>query len=183
VRKMETESINISSLGERLHESLKELIQLHRQLHEVIKNENDSISNADIKGTYDATASKEAFVHLIYQADLSRQSIVQAIIHDEGIETKNPSLRDLIIHFQGKDATLSNKLQSDFNMLMILVDRIKKQNELNGKLVSESLKHISNMKKNIFGETTHQARTYNQQGQKNEGSAKEHGPRLVSREA
>jgi flagellar biosynthesis/type III secretory pathway chaperone len=180
---MKSEPVKINCLGEKLHDSLKELIQFHRQLHDIVKNENEAISTADTKGTYDASAAKEALVHLIYQTELSRQSIVQAIIHDENIESKNPSLRDLIIHFQSKNPELSNRLQSDFNMLMVLVDRIKKLNELNGKLVAESLRHISNMKKNIFGETTHQARTYNQQGQKNEGSAKDHGPRLISREA
>jgi len=179
---MEFEKKVNNILADKLHESLKELIRLHRQLHEVVKAENEAISNADIKGTYDATASKEALIHLIHQTELSRQSVVQAIVHEENFQGRSPSLRELVIHFEGRDFELSNKLQADLNMLVILVDRIKKQNELNGKLVAESLRHINNMKKNIFGETTHQAKTYNQQGQKNQGSVSEHGPRLISRE-
>jgi hypothetical protein len=62
------------------------------------------------------------------------------------------------------------------------VDRIKTQNDSNAKLIDSSLKHVHNMKKNIFGETNPQSRTYNQQGQRNPGSANAHGPRMISKE-
>ena len=166
----------------KLHEILQELIGLHRQLYEVVKTENDAIANADVKGTYDAAAAKEALIHWIHQSEMSRQAIVHALAYEEKLENKTPSLRQIIIHYQIIKPELSAQLQTDLSSLLVLVDRIKKQNELNGKLVEASLKHIQNMKKNIFGETTHQGRTYNQQGQKNTASASEHGPRLISRE-
>lgn len=169
-------------LTEKLHQSLQDLIGLHRQLHEVVKSENDAISNADVKATYEAAAAKEALIHWIHQSEMNRQTVVYTIAQEEGLESNSPTLRELILHFQPRDMDASNTLQSDLNMLVLLVERIKKQNELNGKLVAASLKHIDNMKKNIFGETTHQARTYNQLGQKNTASANEHGPRLISRE-
>lgn len=167
---------------EKLHQSLQELIGLHRQLYEVIKNENEAITNADVKATYDAAAAKEALIHWIHQSEMSRQAVLYTLCKEEGLENENPSLRDLIVFYSGRDNEISNKFQTDFNTLIVLVERIKKQNELNGRLVEASLKHIHNMKKNIFGETTHQARTYNQYGQKNAASTNEHGPRLVSKE-
>ena len=179
---MEIEKIPSKKLSEKLHESLQELIGLHRQLYEVVKNENTAISSADINGTYEAAAAKGALIHWIHQSEMSRQSVVYALAQEESLESKTPSLRELILHFQSRDIETSNRLQSDLSILILLVERIKKQNELNGNLVSASLKHIDNMKKNIFGETTHQARTYNQQGQKNTASSSEHGPRLISRE-
>ena len=179
---MEIEKNLPEKLTDKLHQSLQDLIGLHRQLNEVVKSESAAITNADIKGTYEAAAAKEALIHWIYQAELSRQSVVYAIAQEENLETQTPSLRELILHFQSRDMETSNRLQSDFSVLVLLVERIKKQNEVNGNLVSVSLKHIDNMKKNIFGETTHQARTYNQQGKKNAASANEHGPRLISRE-
>lgn len=169
-------------ITDKLHDSLHELINLHRQLHEVVKSENEAIVNADVKATYEAAAAKEALIHWIHQAEMSRQTVVYAIAQEENLETQTPSLRELILHFQSKDPEVSSRFQSDLNMLVLLVERIKKQNEANGKLIATSLQHINNMKKNIFGETTHQARTYNQQGQKNTASANEHGPRLISRE-
>jgi predicted phage tail protein len=168
--------------AELLHGSLQELIGLHRQLYETVKAENEAITNADLKLTYDAAASKEALIHWIHNAEMSRQAIVYALLTEEGITTKNPSLRELILHYQSSNAELSNKLQGDLSALMVLVERIKKQNEANARLVESSLKHVNNMKKNIFGETTHQARTYNQQGQRNQGSANAQGPRLISKE-
>ena len=179
---MEIEKITTQSLSEKLHESLQELIGLHRQLNEVVKSENTAISNADIKGTYEAAAAKGALIHWIHQAEMSRQSVVYALAQEQNLETQTPSLRELILHFQSRDMETSNRLQSDLSVLIMLVERIKKQNALNGDLVAASLKHIDNMKKNIFGETTHQARTYNQQGQKNTATSNEHGPRLISRE-
>jgi len=170
------------SLQEKLHASLQELIGLHRQLYEVIKAENDAISNADLKATYDAVAAKEALVHWIHRAEMSRHAVTYTLAQSENLETQSPTLKELILHFQASNPDLSNRLQVDLNSLVVLVERIKKQNELNGRLVESSLKHVNNMKKNIFGETTHQGRTYNQQGQKNAGSSNEHGPRLVSKE-
>jgi flagellar biosynthesis/type III secretory pathway chaperone len=180
--KMEIEKKLPEKLSDKLHQSLHDLIGLHRQLYDVVKSENDAIANADVKATYEAAAAKEALIHWIHQAEMSRQSVVFAISQQENFETKTPSLRELILHFQASDIEASNRLQSDLNVLVLLVERIKKQNEANGSLVAASLKHIDNMKRNIFGETTHQARTYNQQGQKNTASANEHGPRLISRE-
>lgn len=179
---MEAEKKLSEKLTDKLHDSLHELIGLHRQLHDVVKAENEAISNADIKATYEAAATKEALIHWIHQAEMSRQTVVYAIAQEENLESQTPSLRELILHFQAKDADASTRLQSDLNILVLLVERIKKQNEANGNLIAASLQHINNMKKNIFGETTHQGRTYNQQGQKNAASANEHGPRLISRE-
>ena len=169
-------------ISERLHESLQELIGLHRQLYETVKTEHEAITNADLKLTYDAAANKEALVHWINQSELSRQAIVYTLAQAEGINPATPSLREIIIHFQGKNLELSNKLQTDLTTLIVLVDRVKKQNEINGKLLEASLRHVNAMKRNIFGETTHQAKTYNQQGLKNQGSANAHGPRLISKE-
>ncbi len=170
------------SLGHRLHESLQGLIGLHRQLYETVKAENEAITNADVTATYETTANKETLVHTIRQAEMSRQAIASAIHLEAGLSTGSPSLKEIILHYQGSDLLLSERLQSDLSALLILVERIKSQNSMNGKLVESSLRHINNMKSNIFGETTHQAKTYNQMGQKNQAAPNSHGPRLISKE-
>ncbi len=164
---------------EKLHTSLQELIGLHRQLYEVVKVENESLTNADVKATYEAATAKEALVHWIYQTEMSRQAITYALSQSENLQS--PTLKELILHYQAKDAEYANQLQLDLSSLTILIERIQKQNRLNGSLVESSLKHIHNMKKNIFGEVN-PAKTYNQQGQKNQVSAGSGGPRLVSKE-
>jgi flagellar biosynthesis/type III secretory pathway chaperone len=179
---MELEKNTSVKLSDKLHESLMELIRLHRQLYDVVKNENEAISNADSRATYEATAAKEALIHLIHQSEMNRQSVVHAIAFEYNLSNQNPTLKELIIHFETESFETSTRLQADLNMLIVLVERIKKQNEVNGRLVAESLKHINNMKKNIFGETSNKAGTYNQSGRQNAGSVNEHGPRLISRE-
>ncbi len=169
--------------GERLHESLQNLIGLHRQLYEIVKSEHEAITQADTKATYEAVANKEALIHWIYQAEQERQAITVELKQSEGIEDSNArTLKEIILHYQVKEPALSNRLQSDLSALVILVERVKKQNQMNGSLIDHSLKHINNMKGNIFGETTHQGKTYNQMGQKNQAGGNAHGPRLISKE-
>jgi flagellar biosynthesis/type III secretory pathway chaperone len=169
------------TISAKLHEALQDLIGLHRQLYEVVKQENEALTNADVKGTYEAAASKEALIHWIHQSEMSRQAVVFALAKEEELSSPTPSLREVILHFQSKSPEISNQLQVDLTSLSVLVERIQKQNRLNGSLVEESLKHIHNMKRNIFGEVS-PAKTYNQQGQKNQVSAGAGGPRLISKE-
>ena len=180
---MEKEQQGNENLGERLHGSLQELIGLHRQLLEVVKTEYEAITQADLKATYEAVTNKEALIHWIHREELNRQAITQAIRIEEGIPSDHqPTLKELIVRTQARDTDLSSRLQGDLQALIVLVERIKKQNDLNGTLVTQSLGHINNMKSNIFGETTHQGKTYNQMGQKNQANSNAHGPRLISKE-
>ncbi len=179
---MENRTEKNQNNGAGLHETLQELIGLHRQLYEVVKSENAAITQADVKATYEATSAKEALIHWIHQAELSRQAIVRNWCDAEQIPPADATLRNLILRVQGRDSALADRLQVDLTTLLVLVERIKKQNELNGSLVNESLRHIQNMKQNIFGETNPKAATYNQSGQRNAGSTNAHGPRLISKE-
>jgi hypothetical protein len=180
---MEKEQDQKTNPGDRLHESLQNLIGLHRQLYEIVKHEHEAIVQADTKATYEALANKEALIHWIHQAEMERQAITLELKDSEGFaEATNPSLKELILHYQVKQPELTSRLQSDLSALVILVERVKKQNQLNGSLIDQSLKHINNMKGNIFGETTHQGKTYNQMGQKNQAGGTPHGPRLISKE-
>jgi flagellar biosynthesis/type III secretory pathway chaperone len=180
---MENERDSKNSPGDRLHESLQNLIGLHRQLYEIVKQEHEAITQADTKGTYEAVANKEALIHWIHQAELERQAITLEL---EDLEPANGgnsvTLKEVILHFQVSRPDLSAKLQSDLSALVVLVERVKRQNQINGNLIDQSLKHINNMKGNIFGETTHQGKTYNQMGQKNQAGGTPHGPRLISKE-
>lgn len=180
---MKMEQDQITNPGERLHQALQGLIGLHRQLYEIVKAEHEAITQADTKATYEAVANKEALIHWIHQAELERQAISFELNSHEALDAgQSPSLKELILHYQSTNPGLSARLQSDLNALVILVERVKKQNEINGTLIEQSLKHINNMKGNIFGETTHQGKTYNQMGQKNQNAGSAHGPRLISKE-
>jgi len=180
---MEKQNEGIANPGDQLHECLQELIGLHRQLYEVVKTEHEAVTQADTKATYEAVANKEALIHWIHGEELNRQAVARRIRDDEGIPGEHaPTLKEIIVCFQSRDPGLAQRLQSDLQTLVVLVERIKKQNSLNDALIAESLGHINNMKANIFGETTHQGRTYNQQGQKNQANSNAHGPRLISKE-
>lgn len=102
---------SLQNLGEILHESLQDLIGLHKQLLEVVKQEAEAITSADVKNTFEATSSKEALIHWIHRSEQSRQVIAHSIA--EQIKLENPSLRQIIAHYQIDYPTLSQQLQTD----------------------------------------------------------------------
>jgi hypothetical protein len=165
-----------------LHQSLQELIGLHRQLLEVVKLENEALVQADSKALFDVTASKEALIHWISQAEQYRQSIVYKMSESNEISKPGESLRAIILSYQSKNPEISKQLQTDLNALLVLVERIKTQNGYNEKLIGHSIKHVDAMRKNIFGEAQVESKTYNKAGQKNQPQAGSSGPRIISKE-
>ena len=177
---MDEQNLGTAATGQSLHEALQDLIGLHKQLLEVVKVEGDAVTQADVKLTFDATSNKEALIHWIHRSEQNRQVITYSLAED--LNLANPSLKELIMYYQSVDAPLSAQLQTDLNVLMILVERIQSQNRINAGIVERSLKHVNDMRKNIFGEVNPQNKTYNQQGQKNQASPGSSGPRLISKE-
>jgi len=127
-----------------LHESLQELIGLHHQLWESVRLENEALSLADVKRTYEATSSKEALIHWIIQAETDRIRVVERLASKMNLTA--PSLKEIIYALEGsKDSNenqLAQQLNKDLNTLVILVERIKKQNASNLVLVEASLKNV-----------------------------------------
>jgi len=143
-----------------LHQSLQDLIGLHRQL---------------------LAESKEALLNWIMQSENQRQQVVRKLSDQLSLDSKT-TLKQMILHFQSANPSLSAQLQTDLNALVVLVERIQLQNSQNAKLIAKSLEHVDAMRKNIFGEAQVESKTYNKSGQKNQPERGSTGPRMISRE-
>lgn len=186
IRNQQNESANTiaqngSVIQHPLHQSLQDLIGLHRQLLDVVRQENEAVLNADSKTLFEVTASKEALLHWIMQSENQRQLVVQRLSDQLSLDSKT-TLKQMILHFQSVNPVLSSQLQTDLNALVVLVERIQLQNSQNAKLIAKSLEHVDAMRKNIFGEAQVESKTYNKSGQKNQPERGSTGPRMISRE-
>lgn len=164
-----------------LHSVLQELIGLHRQLLDVVRQENEALVQADTKATFEAVATKEALLHWIQQAERNRQSAVYRLAQNQGKINVQSSLREIINSYQKDHAEFARALESDLSALVVLVDRVQKQNRTNASLVEQSIKHVTQMRNNILKETPEQGKTYTAQGQASVAGAGH--SKLVSREA
>ncbi|HAR44565.1 MAG TPA: hypothetical protein DCS07_18350 [Bdellovibrionales bacterium] len=90
------------------------------------------------------------------------------------------SISQVIIAIQSDDPRGAEQFRTANNVLTILVQRIKEQNDSNRALVERSLEHVHVMKRNILGESVPKSNTYLQNGQKSNPVA---GARLISKEA
>lgn len=168
-----------SGLGA-VHNSLQELIGLHRQLLDIVRQENAALVQADTKNTFEVVAAKEALLHWIHQAETNRQSTVFQLAERDGLIDTQSTLREVINSYQKSHSDEAKSLELDLSTLQVLVERIQKQNKLNEQIVEQSLKHLNQMKKNVLNETHQQPTTYTSQGQAQ--STKSQQSRLVSKE-
>ena len=171
---------NLEKIFLQIHETLQRLTGLHRQLMDTVRMEREALLAADLKGIEDATLAKQTLIEAIRRSESDRISATGEL----ALLWKKP-LRDLtlpviVTQIQTSHPKISEQLRSAYNALTILIKRISEQNQDNLALVQNSLAHIHEMKKNILGETTPKANTYNTKGQKAMGPG---GARLISKEA
>lgn len=160
--------------------ALQRLTGLHRQLMDTVRLEREALVAADLRGIEDATLAKQALIEAIRQAENERIRITAELALLWRKPLRDLTLPVIVTQIQTAYPKLSEQLRSAYNALTILIKRISDQNQDNLSLVQKSLAHINEMKKNVLGETTPKANTYNPKGQRASGLS---GARLISREA
>ena len=163
-----------------IHESLQELIGLHRQLLDTVRLEKDALVSADVKSIQDVTVAKESLIAAIQQAELFRFRRVAELAAAWLRPMSEMTLSKIAIEVQRTDLAAADLLRSSLTTLTLLVERIAEQNGENRTLVESSLQHVSNMKANVLGESDRASSTYAQDGQRTGPSGRS---RLISREA
>ena len=163
-----------------IYQTLQKLVGFHRQLLEIVRLERDALLNADLKVIQDCTFAKEGLIETIRQAEAERIKHVTELAMMWKKPLRDLTITNIAIEIQGRDLKAADQLRSAHTALTVILQRITEQNRANGELVERSLKLVEQMKKNVLGEATPKANTYNPQGQKSSGAP---GARLFSREA
>ncbi len=167
---------------QKLHELLQELIGLHSDLLEQVKKEAVALAEADLKVLNETALAKEALIHWIRRTENFRQAVSLDVARELDLQGVSPSLRQIILASQQKHPVQSEALQTDLNVLMHLVQRVRDQNIQNEKIIEQGLRHIMKMRENIMDEVQ-PVKTYNPQGTKNVSNAGQSPPRMISKEA
>lgn len=160
--------------------SLQKLVGVYRQLLEVVRAEKEALVSAELRAIQEVTARKQALLETIRQEETARLKLVTEFAMKWKTPIKEITASALAIQIQAQDMKLADQLRSVSNTLSVMIKRAADQNEENKLLVQKSLEHIGAMKRNVLGESTAKANTYNPQGQKSRGAG---GSRFVSKEA
>jgi flagellar biosynthesis/type III secretory pathway chaperone len=160
--------------------SLQKLVGVYRQLLEVVRTEKETLVSADLRAIQEITSRKQALLETIRQEETARLKLVAELAMKWKTPAKEITASALAVQIQGQDLKTADQLRSVSNALTVLIKRAAEQNEENKSLVQKSLEHICAMKRNVLGESTEKANTYNPQGQKSRGAG---GSRFVSKEA
>jgi len=163
-----------------IYQALQKLIGLHRQLLDTVRREHDALVQASIKDIQDATCAKRALIEAIQQTETVRlkHTVTLSMLWRKSL--RELSISQIIIAIQGVDSKGAEQFRTANNVLTVLVQRIKEQNNSNRALVERSLKHVHVMKRNVLGESVPKSNTYMQNGQKSNPVS---GARLISKEA
>jgi hypothetical protein len=163
-----------------IYQAIQKLIGLHRQLLDVVRNERETLIEANVKAIEEITSIKQGLIGEIRAVEAERMRATAELARLWRREPIELTLGNLIIIVQGRDLKLAEQLRTSLNAITILIERITEQNESNRALVERSLEHVHEMKKNILGESVPKSTTYTQQGQKTPGMQ---GARIISKEA
>ena len=164
-----------------LIQALRRLIGHHRLLLEAVRAEKEALVQADLKAIHESTGNKEAVLGSILQVERERTAIIDELALQWRIPFAELSLSKVIEKVQGTDLPSADQLRGLQNTLTVLIKRIREQNSENQALVEESLKHITEMKRNVLGEASPQASAYTRRGARKGAASGE--ARLIQREA
>lgn len=164
----------------KLQESLSHLIGLHRQLLETLRQERDALVDANKSVIEECAFAKDACLQAIAQSEKDRAEIVAQL----AVEWKRPisqmTLSYILTETEPSQPAQATALRSQLNALVVLVERVKEQNQYNGALIERALENIEAMKANVFQNEAPQTQTYNSQGSRAQAPSQS---RLISQEA
>jgi flagellar biosynthesis/type III secretory pathway chaperone len=122
--------------------TLEKLEKMHRSLLEIALSKTEVVKANDISQLDSILKTEQAHVAAIETLELQRQTQVKQYLTGKGlIASDKPSMLDLIAAAQNE--SILYKLEEVRDRLLEVVQKLKAQNELNQKLVFQSLQFIN----------------------------------------
>lgn len=170
---------HVLGVSRKLYETLQKMVGLHRQLHDLCKQEREALVNADLKAIQEHTTAKALVVEAIKGRELERIRLSSEIAMEWKRPLQEMTLSTIIAELETSDPRLAETIRSSFNALRILIERTRVLNDSNKGLIERSLEHVHSMKRNVLGEAVPRSSTYGSQGQSLPQTG---GARLLSKE-
>lgn len=122
--------------------TLEKIEKMHRSLLEIALSKTEFVKASDIAQLDSILKTEQAHVAAIETLELQRQTQVKQYLTSKGVTpSNNPTMLELIDAAQNE--TTLNKLEEIRDRLLEVVQKLKAQNDLNQKLVFQSLQFIN----------------------------------------
>ncbi len=165
-----------------LQKNLHDLLGLHRQLLEIVRQERQALIDVDIDEIQNFTYSKEAIIETIKHTESERLKIITGFSLSLKIPVKELSLSKIIITIQSNYPEQAERLRGSLAALSVLVERVATQNKSNNQLLNTALEHVRVMKSNVLGERNAKSSVYTAKGKKSM-SVRSENNNFISKEA
>jgi flagellar biosynthesis/type III secretory pathway chaperone len=150
----------------KLISSLEILAGQYKDLLELLRREKDLLIGSDYEKLILLTKEKEMLLSRIRAADMARERYAQEMKIILGLESSQPRLIEIIEKLQGRD---KDRLQSLYQMLVLLVERAQSLNRENEVFARSGLDMIDGAFRNLK-ETLNPQKTYGRNKQLKAGS-------------
>ncbi|TYR76045.1 flagellar protein FlgN [Rossellomorea vietnamensis] len=126
--------------AEQLLSTLEKIYTLHRSLYDLSLEKTDFIKKGDTEALNDFIKKEQNHISAINTLEMQRQKLAAEFLLQKGIHTESPSLAQVIEH---ADEAVQKEFKEKKKELLELTVKLKNQNELNQKLVYQSLQFVN----------------------------------------
>lgn len=147
---------------------LKREIEIYGKLLKISKDKTEIIAKEKVTELENITKLEQTFVSDIGKLETQRDEIVRNLSNDIGINASDVTISSLIKHL---DLEKAQKLEFCKNKLLEIINEIKTVNDLNSKLIQNSIDYI-NFSLNVLSSVPEVNNNYSNTGNTNEGSQK-----------
>lgn len=124
-----------------IYTTLEKLEKMHRSLYELALKKTDLVKENQIELLDQLIKTEQAHVAAIETLENQRKQQVKVYLEQKGVVKDNPTVSDLLDVAKGD--TYFENIQNIRHRLIEIVEKLKVQNELNQKLVFQSLQFIN----------------------------------------
>lgn len=122
--------------------TLENLEKMHKSLLELAYKKTEIVKKGDMEELDGMLKNEQSHVAAIGTLEQQRQALVQDFLNAKGIATLGiPTVLDVIEAAESENER--NQLEEVRKRLMLVVDDLRKQNDLNQKLVFQSLQFVN----------------------------------------
>ena len=127
---------------QQMMKTLENLEKMHKSLLELAYKKTEIIKKGDMEELDGLLKNEQSHVAAIGTLEQQRQALVQDYLNAKGIATAGiPTVLDVIEAAESESER--KQLEEVRQRLLLIVDELKKQNDLNQKLIFQSLKYVN----------------------------------------
>ncbi len=119
---------------------MKTLVGIHHTFNELAEEKTTCLTKGDISHLKSLMQKEAVLIKQLQRAEQERQRLVFFFMRGKGLQTESGTLTELLPHVQNEE---KEQLQSLQKHLLEEIKQLKQQNELNQKLLQDSIRFVN----------------------------------------